>query len=406
MTASQVGGTGRSKEIRVCRVIARLNVGGPAFHVTHLSAKLGAPFKTTLVAGLPGSDEADMTSFAEERGVPVHVVAALGRELHPLRDIKTVASLVGIFRRVKPHIVHTHTAKAGALGRLAATIAGVPVKIHTYHGHVLGGGYFSARRTEFYRNVEAQLARVSQRLIVLTEAQRREMSQDLGVAPCEAFRVIPLGLELEPFLSVDRSADRRALRDDLHLPHDAFVVASVGRLVPIKRHDVLFRALARLKAMEQEGPRTYVAVAGGGELDSPLRALASELGVSDRVCWLGWRDDLPRVMAAGDVLALTSDDEGTPVAVLEALASGLPVVATAVGGVPEIVENRSGAALFERGNHDELAECLDRMRQNRPVVSQHDREAVVAQFSVNRLVKDIAVLYQAELIRAGVVTSF
>ncbi|NNF29718.1 MAG: glycosyltransferase, partial [Gemmatimonadetes bacterium] len=192
--------------IRVHRVIARMNVGGPALHVTHLSQALASHCRTTLVVGAPGPGERDMTDHARSRGIDVRVVPSLGPELRAGHDVRALWTLVRLFRRERPHIVHSHTAKAGALARMAAVAAGVPVRIHTFHGHVLGGHYFSPRRTRFYRELERQLARVTQRIVVLSAAQRHELSEDLGVAPGSAFRVIPLGLDLARFRRLDPSA--------------------------------------------------------------------------------------------------------------------------------------------------------------------------------------------------------
>ena len=395
--------------VLVHRVIARLNVGGPAQHVVHLAQGLDATgrFRTRLVAGSVSETEGDMAWYARERGVDVTFLPELSRAPRPAADLRALAALVRLFRRERPAVVHTHTAKAGTLGRLAAILAGVPVRIHTFHGHVLGGDYFSSRVTRAYLEVERQLARGTSRLVVLTEAQRREMAETLRVAPPERFAVVPLGLELEPYAAMDRAAAREATRRDLGIGPDEAVVGIVGRLVPIKRHELLLDALAALNG-RPGAPAARCLVVGAGERQADLQAYAASRGLGDAVRWLGWRSDLPPLYAAMDVLALTSRDEGTPVAVLEALAAGTSVVARAVGGVPEVLRGGCLGTLVDADDPAGFAAALARtlptpVGEGRgPVPDGAVRRSVADRYSVSRLVGDVAALYAAELRRAGV----
>jgi glycosyltransferase involved in cell wall biosynthesis len=291
-------------------------------------------------------------------------------------------------------VVHTHTAKAGTLGRLAAILAGVPVRVHTFHGHVLGGGYFSRWKTRLFLEIERQLARGTTRLVVLTQRQAREMSEALRVAPRAKFEVIPLGLELDRFGAVDRSEQaRRRARAALGIPEQAKTVGIVGRLVPIKNHEGFLQAIAA-------DARLLGIVVGSGEREVDLKALAGRLGVSDRLLWLGWRRDLPEVYAALDALALPSHDEGTPVAVLEALAAGLPVVARDVGGVGEVLADVGAGTVLPRDAGPEAwSRAMVAAVEARPLARQV-RDAVVARWSVPRLARDLAALYADEVARA------
>ena len=407
-----VGGSAPSDgrpPVLVHRVIARLNVGGPAQHVVHLARGLDATgrVRTRLVAGGVGETEGDMTWYARERGVDVTLLPELSREPRPAADLRALSALVRLFRRERPAVVHTHTAKAGTLGRLAAILAGVPVRVHTFHGHVLGGDYFSPRVTRAYLEVERQLARGTSRLVVLTEAQRREMAEELRVAPPERFAVVPLGLELERFAGLDRAAARREARHELGLGADEAVVGIVGRLVPIKRHELLLDALASLNA-RPGAPAVRCLVVGSGEREAELRAYAASRGLGEAVRWLGWRSDLPPLYAAMDALALTSRDEGTPVAVLEALAAGTPVVARSVGGVPEVLRGGRLGTLVDADDPAGFATALARalptpVGEGRgPVPDAAVRRAVADDYSVSRLVADVAALYARGLRRAGV----
>ncbi|MHB1193094.1 MAG: glycosyltransferase [Longimicrobiales bacterium] len=395
--------------VLIHRVIARLNVGGPAMHVVNLTRALnGGPWRTRLIAGSVPPTEEDMSYYAAERGVEVTLLPEMSRELSALDDVRSLLALWRLFRRERPTVVHTHTAKAGTLGRLAAILAGVPVRVHTFHGHVLGGGYFAPWKTRLFLEIERQLARGTSRLVVLTRRQAREMSEELGVAPPEKFAVVPLGLELERFGAVDRShAARTRMRAALGIPEGARAVGIVGRVVPIKNHELFLEALAADK-MRAAGnkPADPVAthqpasllgvVVGSGEREAELKALAARLGVGDRVVWLGWRRDLADIYGALDALALPSHDEGTPVAVLEALAAGLPVVARDVGGVGEVLSDVGAGTVLPREAGAEAWAAALTAAVEAPAMDRAVRDAVVARFSVERLARDLAALYREE----------
>ncbi len=399
--------------VLIHRVIARLNVGGPAMHVVNVTRALNdGPWRTRLIAGSVPASEGDMSYYAAERGVEVTLLPEMSREISALDDVRSLLALWRLFRRERPTVVHTHTAKAGTLGRLAAILAGVPVRVHTFHGHVLGGGYFAPWKTCLFLEIERQLARGTSRLVVLTQRQAREMSEELGVAPPQRFAVVALGLELERFGAVDRSEKARArMRAGLGIPETARAVGIVGRLVPIKNHELFLEAIAADKLRlpgstpadpaETRQPASLLGVVvGSGEREAELRALAERLGVSDRVLWMGWRRDLPDIYTALDVLALPSHDEGTPVAVLEALAAGLPVVARDVGGVGEVLADLgAGTVLPREAGAEAWAEALA-AAAGAPSLDRAVRDRVVARFSVARLARDLAALYREEAARA------
>ena len=373
--------------ILVHRVIARLNTGGPAMHVVHLAEALDPErFRTRLITGRITEDEGDMTYYARDRGVDVVEIGGMSRLLSPWNDLRTLLRLFRIFRRERPTIVHTHTAKAGTVGRLAALAAGVPVIVHTFHGHVLGGLYFSGLKTRFFLEIERQLARATDRLIVLTEQQAREMSEDLCVAPAERFAVIPLGLDLQPFADVDRGKARRRLRDQLGLEDDRPVIGIVGRMVPVKNHELLFDAVEVLA--ERMDPAPHVVVVGSGEREALLRDYVVE-------------KELDRLV---HVTALTSLDEGTPVSLLESLASGTPVVSRAVGGVPEILEEGRLGRLVWSASADELADVLETALGDPPSAETREtaRKQVLERYSIERLAGDMERLYTEALARGGI----
>ena len=386
--------------VLIHRVIARLNVGGPAMHVTNLAAALNqGPWGTRLIAGLIEEEEGDMAYYAEQRGVKVTYVPEMARSISPLADLKTLWGLYRLFREERPEVVHTHTAKAGTLGRIAAVLARVPVVIHTYHGHVLGGDYFAPWKTRFFLEVERQLARVTDRLVVLTKRQAQQMADELRIAPPKRFSVIPLGLELDRFLDVERESEREATRKELGIGLDELVVGIVGRMVPIKNHELFLDLLPELFAAAS-GPARALVV-GSGERESMLRARAEALGVQDRVTWLGWRRDLPQLYPAMDVLLLTSHDEGTPVAVFEALVSGTPVVARDVGGVAEVLAEAAGVGsagiVVERDTSLAAWAAAAIRAAAAPSMSRECRAELARRFSVDRRADDLAGLYAEEI---------
>jgi glycosyltransferase involved in cell wall biosynthesis len=378
--------------IRVVRVIARLNIGGPAIHATLLTACLDpARFHTTLVTGSEDASEGNYLAL-HGREAAVELIPDLGREIRPLRDLRTLAALMRVIRRVRPHIVHTHTAKAGAVGRLAAALCGVPVVVHTFHGHVLRG-YFSPAKTAVYRNIERGLARRTDRLLTVTDLVRDELLA-LGVGRPEQYITVPLGFDLAPL--VHAAGRRGELRAELGVGA-APLVGIVARLVPIKAHEIFLDAAARIRAAV---PDARFLIVGDGECRQALEARVDALGLREAVRFLGWRADLDRLYADLDVVVLTSRNEGSPVALIEAMAAGVPVVSTAVGGVPDVVAHGTSGLLAPVDDAAAVAEhtvTLLRDRARALTMGGAGRSRVVATYSADRLVADIERLYDALL---------
>src|SRR5579864_1338194 len=380
--------------IRVLRVIARLNVGGPALHVSYLTSELDKiGYETTLVAGRPGAGEGSMESVALERGIEPVYIPALQREISPFVDGAAVAQLVRLIREVRPHVLHTHTAKAGAVGRIAARLAGSarpPVVVHTFHGHVLRG-YFSPAKAAAFRRLESRLARISDALIAVSPEVRDDLVA-LGVAPPEKIVVVRLGLDLKARTAVAPGAADE-LRRSLGLPADAFLVGWLGRLTEIKRPADLLEAFARMHTQ----PPAHLLVAGDGPLRSETEELARTLGVAERVHFTGFRGDVGGLYAACDAIALTSANEGTPVSIIEALAAGRAAVSTNVGGVGDVIKDGRSGFLVPPGDIDAIADRLAVLAADpalRKAFGDAGREDVVPRYSVPRLVSDIDTLYR------------
>jgi glycosyltransferase involved in cell wall biosynthesis len=379
-------------------VIARLNIGGPAHHVSMLSGRLDRRrFTTLLVYGSLGAGEGSFESLARKEGCAVKMLPDLSPQMRPLADLRAVLQLMRVIRAYRPQLVHTHTAKAGFVGRLAAVLSPGrrPIIVHTFHGHVLEG-YFGRPRTAVYRLLERALARFSDCLIGVSQATVDDLVR-LGVAPRDRFRVVPIGLDLRRFLqpSADASA---ALRKECGTGPGEVLVGFVGRLVPIKRVDLVLRAVAGAR---QQGVPVRLMLVGDGPCRASLEELADRLGISDIVRFVGYLPDSSAAAAAADIAILASDNEGTPVALIEAAAAGCPAVATAVGGVPDVVVPGTGV-LVPAGDHAALAHGLARLTRDaelRADMGARAREHVTGTFSIERLLSDVEKLYDELLMQ-------
>ena len=378
------------RPVRVARVIARLNIGGPAQHAILLAAGLDRTrFATTLVTGVVGRGEGDFSGMAHARGVDPVVIPELGRAIHPARDLMALIKLVRLFRALRPDIVHTHTAKAGTLGRLAARFARVPVKIHTFHGHVLEG-YFPRPVTRAFLEIERRLARTTDRLVTVSPRLKAQLLA-MGIGRPEQVEVVPLGLDLERFRRALPASP--TLRPSLGLAEGAPLLGIVGRLVPIKDHATLFRALARLHA---EGRIAHLAVVGDGEERVRLEGLARSLGLGLQIHFLGWRVDLETILGELDVVICASRNEGTPVALIEAMAAGIPVLSTDVGGVVDLVTHGLTGWLVSPGDPDAMARGIRHLLDDGPLrgrLAAAGREVALDRHEVACLISRVEVLY-------------
>lgn len=369
--------------IRVVRLITRLNIGGPARQALILTRELAPPYPTLLGAGVPEKDEGQLSDPA----VAVHRLP-LVRPVRPATDLAAVVSVRRLLDRHRPQLVHSHMAKAGTVGRLAALSLGRrrPRLVHTFHGHVLEG-YFHPVVQRGFIEVEQRLARRTDVLIAVSP-QVRDGLLELGIGSPEQYRVLPLGLDLSGFSGAPLAAG--ALRRQLGLGRETPLVGAVGRLVPIKDLATLLAAVARL-------PGVHLALLGDGESRRQLERRAEALSVSDRVHFVGWYHDVAGAMADFDVVALSSLNEGTPVAIIEALAAARPVVATAVGGVRFVVEDGVTGLLVPKADPEAMAERIRHVLLHGAEANEMARAGqrdVTARFAYPRLVADMGDLYR------------
>ena len=374
-------------------MIARLNVGGAAAQVLQLAAEQQLRGHEVLVLhGRVPEGEESMAYLAAELGVPERYIGTLQRPLAPTRDAAAVRTIRRELRSFRPDVLHTHAAKAGATGRIAALVAGSarpPVRVHTFHGHVLSG-YFGERRERAFTLVERVLARTTSALVAVSAEVRDELAA-LGVARRERFVVIPYGFDFARL----EGGDGGRIRAELGIREAAFVVGYAGRLTAIKRPHDLVRVVA---ALAEGGVDAVLCAIGDGELRPEVERLAAQLGVGDRVLLQGYRQDLADWYAAFDALLLTSANEGTPVAVIEALATGTPVVATRVGGTPAVVEDGETGFLAAPGDVAALAAALRRLAGDpglRERLGRRGAERMRKRFATERMADDVERLYRS-----------
>jgi glycosyltransferase involved in cell wall biosynthesis len=382
--------------MRILRIIARLNIGGPARHVTILNTGLAARGHDTLLAfGSVGDGEGSLEDLADR--LPACRIPELGRRIRPLDDLVAFYTIVRLMFRFRPDVVHTHTAKAGMLGRMAAAVYNATglgrrrtLVVHTFHGHVLEG-YFGALGSRLVRLAERALAVVTDMIVAVSDRQRAELSGRFHVADASRIVVVPLGLDLEHLLALP--ADAPSLRDTLAISPGGFV----GRLVEIKAPFLLWSAFQSVVARH---PTAVLLIAGEGPLEAQLRREVAARGLEPNVRFCGWQRDLPLLYASCDIVALTSRNEGTPVALIEAMAAGRPVIATAVGGVPDIVATGRSGILVNRADVDEMAAGLMRLVADpmlRETLGRAARRDAASRFRSERLIDDVERLYQGLL---------
>lgn len=390
------------RKIKILRIIARLNIGGPAVHAALLTEGLDkSKFDSLLVCGSIGKDEADMSYYAIDKNVEPYFIPELKRELNFFKDVVAFKKIYNFIKNKQPDIIHTHTAKAGALGRLAAISYNFLNRrkrikiIHTFHGTIFEG-YFSKFKTKLFILIEQFLALFTCKIITVSESLKEQLIS-LGIGNKDKIEVIPLGFELDKLLSIS--------------PRDSAVIniGIVGRLVPIKNHRLFLEAAVKVI---RDNPRMKLGfkIIGDGELRGDLEKYSCNLGISKQVNFLGWQRDLVKVYSDLDIVALTSINEGTPVSLIEAMAAGKAIVATDVGGVRDLLGNEvdtrirlnANFKVLERGvivrpgDSFSFAQALILILQNnelRKNMSVHTQHFARTRFTKDRLIRDMEMLY-------------
>lgn len=388
--------------MKILRIIARLNIGGPARNAVILTEGMDSSlngWETVLVCGKLGDGEGDMGYLAKEKGIKPVMIEELGRELSFMNDWKAFCRIYGIICRERPDIVHTHTAKAGTLGRIAALLYNIKSRkkkvkiVHTFHGHVLHS-YFGKVKTWVFIWIEKILALFTDSIITVGASLKRELVEKFRIAPEKKFTVVELGFELEELLKIPLRESR-----------DAVNIGIIGRLAAVKNHKMLLRVAKELRVRRLEDGQTRqegivpvcYSVIGDGELREDMERYTRELGIENIVKFRGWVKDLSKIYEGLDIVVLTSLNEGTPVSIIEAMAAGRPVVATEVGGVLDIVQDGESGYLAGFNDDKCFAEkllVLINDFEKRKRFGGYGRKLARERFTRERLIRDTERLYR------------
>lgn len=392
----------KDKKIRILRIIARLNIGGPAMQAVYLNKAFNnGSFESKLIYGSIDKTEGDMSYLLNGDNSSSIYIKEMSRELNLFKDCVSFFRILRIMLRERPHIVHTHTAKAGTIGRLAAIISGVPIKIHTLHGHIFEG-YFDDTKTNFFKKVESFLANFTDKIVILGPVLQKEIKDDLKIKDAAKFSIVPLGIEAGPFL---KSASLKGeFKREFDIPGETRLVGIIGRLVPIKNHRMFIDAAKIILKKDRSKRGIKFIIVGDGQMREEISNYAKENNIAGEVIFTGWRRDLDRIYADLDVVSLCSLNEGTPVSLIEAMLASKPVVATDVGGVRDVVAHSRTGYLVSKGNTEEFASRIIELLDNpedAERMGEAAREYAKKVYCKERLARDLEAVYKDLLKRKG-----
>lgn len=388
---------------RILRILNRFNLGGPTYNAAYLTRYLAPEYDTLLIGGKHSEDEDSSEFILNNMGINAVIIPDMHREISPVNDLSVYNKIKQLIKDFKPDIVHTHAAKAGMLGRRAAFSLDIPVIVHTFHGHVFHS-YFNPIKTATFIQIERALAKRTSRIIAISELQKKELSEAYKIATADKMSVIPLGFDLDRF-GVDSTEKRKLFRERYNIPANVIAIGIIGRIVPIKNHRFFIEVISKLK--QKSSSKVVALVIGDGELRSETEEYSKKLGLKTGsrynqkektdVIFTSWIRDIDRVYSGLDIVALTSKNEGTPVSLIEAQASGKPVVSTNVGGILDVVEPERSGLLSEENDADKFVSNLLYLIKN-PKISdsygKYGKTMMNNRFGYKRLVSETAVLYE------------
>lgn len=396
---------------RVLRILNRLIIGGPALNACYLTKYMAPDWETMLVIGGKDDHEQDATHLTERLGIEPVIVPEMKRAIDLRTDRTAYLKIKKLIQDFKPDVVHTHAAKSGFLGRMAALACDVPVTVHTFHGHVFHS-YFGKMKTRTFIEIERYLARKSSGIIAISELQKDELSQVYKICPPEKINIIPLGFDLDRF-QTNQDQKRASFRKRFQIQDDEIAIGIVGRIVPVKNHALFVAAAAGVLA--KTGKKLRFVVVGDGDMRASMEADFRSHGVdyayypqepraATAIC-VSWQTEMDEVFAGLDIIALSSHNEGTPVSLIEAQAAGRPVVSTRVGGVADVVHHGHSGLITPAGNAGAFAEALLQLTEDparRQQFAQAGTASVMERFSYQRLVADMDEYYRRLLVEQGV----
>ena len=381
------------KKIKVLRIINRFNIGGPTYNATFLTKFLSDDFETLLIGGLPEKNEANSLHILEKYGVEPLLLPEMKREPNLQSDRIALKKIKSIIHEFQPDIVHTHASKAGALGRKAALSCKVPIIVHTFHGHVFHS-YFGKLKTFIFKNIERYLAK---KLLESLPFQifKKELCEIHKIAPKDKTKVIPLGFDLEIFQK-DYEKNRILIRNKYEIDESTVAIAIVGRITAIKDHYYFLDVIESV--FKSSNKKIKIFIVGDGDLKAEIeKRLVPMQNIGIDISLTSWIYDIAEFNAGMDIMCLTSKNEGTPVSLIEAQASNLPVVSTEVGGVADIVKQNETGFIIPRTNKSEFVTKLKLLIENdelREKMKLKGWQNVYKKYSYQRLAKDVENYYR------------
>jgi glycosyltransferase involved in cell wall biosynthesis len=387
----------KNRKIKVLRIINRFNIGGPIYNAVLLSAFMPEEYETLLIGGMPEVNEANSLYIAEKYGVSPVLISEMQREPNLINDNKALKKIKEIIRTFQPDIVHTHASKAGALGRKAAFDCGVPIVIHTFHGHIFHS-YFSWWKTSLYQLIERRLSKKTTGIIAISAIQKNELSLKYKICHPSKIQLIPLGFDLRPF-NENLKEKREHTRNSYALEESDIAVAIIGRLVAIKNHQMFLDIIDKVN--QKTSKKVVYFIVGDGEesltIQESIKPL-KEKGMDIRMT--SWIKDIATFNAGMDIICLTSKNEGTPVSLIEAQATGIPIIATNVGGIKDIILEDKTGYIVDKDDIDGFAEKLRELIENenkRQLMSQKGWSFVEEKFQYPNLIKNMDEYYKSLL---------
>ena len=386
------------KKIKILRIINRFNIGGPTYNATFLTRFMGDEYETKLVGGLPDAGESDSLHIVEKYGVSPTLIEEMVRQPSLRSDRKAYKRLKEIIREYKPDIVHTHASKAGALGRKAANACNVPVVVHTFHGHVFHS-YFGRLKTNLFKAIERNLARKSDAIVAISKIQKLELTELHQICPAKKVTVVPLGFDLEAF-HLKRSSERTGQRLKWGIEPEDIAVGIVGRLAPVKNHKFFLETITEVLGKTEKSVKVFIV--GDGAEREPIEEIVSKINArfDNRITMTSWIADIGAFNAGLDIICLTSNNEGTPVSLIEAQAGCIPIVSTDVGGVRDIVQDGVTGCIVpvndKKSYVNHLLELIED-DEKRAEMSLNGWNFVREKFDYRTLVKNMDRLYKSLL---------
>jgi glycosyltransferase involved in cell wall biosynthesis len=387
----------KNRKIKVLRIINRFNIGGPIYNAVFLSAFMPEEYETLLIGGMPEENEANSLYIAEKYGVSPVLISEMQREPNLINDNRALKKIKEIIRTFQPDIVHTHASKAGALGRKAAFDCGVPIVIHTFHGHIFHS-YFSWWKTKLYQLIERRLSKKTTGIIAISAIQKNELSLKYKICHPSKIKIIPLGFDLRPF-NESLKEKRAHTRNSYELEDTAIAVAIIGRLVAIKNHQMFLEIIEKVN--QKTSKKVVYFIVGDGEesltIQESIKPL-KEKGMDIRMT--SWIKDIATFNAGMDIICLTSKNEGTPVSLIEAQAAGIPIIATNVGGIKDVILEDKTGYIVDKDDIDGFAKKLTELIENenkRQLMSQKGWLFVEDKFQYPNLIKNMDEYYKSLL---------